>query len=924
MPTIATLCQTRWPDCYEPSERVKLTLRTNGEETPKVITPQGSMVDAGFDAPTVAASPASPSSGGSLTNGYTYYYVYVYASTKYPYVENAQTVAGGELWPRSNPSPISSAATIAASPSTSRTVVVTVTKTERADVDKILLYRTVGHSSAAEALTAAQAGQYYYIAQTANNGVAGTTTITDNGIVSTGELIELDNYTPDTGWFSVFDGTYWWMAGSPLYRVGVTLQIASSTVEIDSGEPNLYSGRNGQIATFFGLTSGGFDGNGSFYVGVDDFNTLTLYEDPDLTTPLAVTVSGTTTMTITGRASVLYRSKPFNPLSWGLTEQIINADDGSTTLVPQSFALEMGGGAVTAMAVLNNGKLLKIDFENPQRTVTYDLSFAESDTFGATEKIIDTNGSITSHFSQFQGIVNNQPTLLGLDTYNGNVLACDGFRQVILSSILGQFISGLDRTGDVHRFFHGNYDPATEMNCWWVRYYDTADRLNVLIWNHSQTGYWGWTPDFNVSCSATCLDSENNEKFLLGGSQAGHIGRLFDSTYYDNWMNGLGWRDEFPITSVTIVGGDTYRISIAMDYSLLAGIIGQPISSPDETAGTFTTSGTPQCAVGDTVYLVETGSGSFPDHATVQVLSIDGNNVTTEPWSGFPDVDSMFVAPSRMDGLWSVAYNTSETNQVYVQFSFVEYTDLTTLVLDVVEYLPRGTTEIQTGIVTLAPDIIVSGAGDSSVNGTFTFRGTLGGKNYYNLTGEPDSTSSFAIYWNSGEASWFISNDAGDLYFSTDDVATPDLVTTWVDFGVPPVPTVIADYPIQVGSIIGFGCIAAYARAYFDLDSPTQNKKSTELWLTAENVDPHNAISGAAPAYQLAARQYIDFDENSSEERTFPLNRDSLVDGTLTNVWFTHSAVPTTELKQMGFEMNEVGFDNFTLFNFTVKLQETT
>ena len=68
MGTIATGLQTRQKDCYATSERVRLTLRTNGEEDTSIITPSGTLVKAGFDAPTSA--PSGIVSGGGSLSGY--------------------------------------------------------------------------------------------------------------------------------------------------------------------------------------------------------------------------------------------------------------------------------------------------------------------------------------------------------------------------------------------------------------------------------------------------------------------------------------------------------------------------------------------------------------------------------------------------------------------------------------------------------------------------------------------------------------------------------------------------------------------------------------------------------------------------------------------------------------------------------------
>jgi hypothetical protein len=529
--------QTRWKPCIEPSERVRLSVVTNGEQTTRVIDEYDNIVQAGFDAPTVDPTLAV-SSGGSLSASTWYAYRYVYASSNYPNVENAVTVADGELWPRSNPSDYD----VDTTTGSDLTITVTVTKTTASNVDKILVYRTQGHSTQDAAENAAAAGEMFYIATVDNNGIAGTVDVTDNGLQDTGEILEADNFPAPIGWFCSFDGTYWWIAGNPEFVAPVTLN--GTNVVTQSSDFDWFDGRDGQKVTFDGITSGGADGRGTFYFKWEDAQTCSLYEDAALTVPATLPYTGTTTIHVQGFASTLYRSKPYNPFSWGYTQEIVN-DDATTTQIPQSFALNLGGGSVTALAVAGNPRKLKIDYENPQKAQSFDLEVADDiDSFARSAQDIDLSGCVTAHFSQFHGFLGEDPVLFGLDTYNGNILAFTGTRHVIVSDALGGFLQELDRSDDMHRFFHGQYDPETELNCFWVRLYETANvRLNVLIWIHGPTQEVGWTPDFDVLSACTLLDSETNQRYLLGGTTNGNIGQLFDSDTHVNWTNEMLWKN---------------------------------------------------------------------------------------------------------------------------------------------------------------------------------------------------------------------------------------------------------------------------------------------------------------------------------------------------------------------------------------------
>ena len=99
-------------------------------------------------------------------------------------------------------------------------------------------------------------------------------------------------------------------------------------------------------------------------------------------------------------------------------------------------------------------------------------------------------------------------------------------------------------------------------------------------------------------------------------------------------------------------------------------------------------------------------------------------------------------------------------------------------------------------------NIIVSGAGSSEVNGTYAVADEGGGKPAY----ANNANSDIVIGW--GLGTWLIMNSSTRFiyYFSGDDVATPDLCTTWeVYYGEPPVPTVTA---VSSGQNLTLTCAA--------------------------------------------------------------------------------------------------------------------
>lgn len=85
-------------------------------------------------------------------------------------------------------------------------------------------------------------------------------------------------------------------------------------------------------------------------------------------------------------------------------------------------------------------------------------------------------------------------------------------------------------------------------------------------------------------------------------------------------------------------------------------------------------------------------------------------------------------------------------------------------------------------------DILVSGAGSTEVNNTYLENGTVGGKTSYIV---PDT--SLFLQWNVVAQNWQVGGGFFSRYYSNDDVATPDLATTWSPFegfAVLPVPSV--------------------------------------------------------------------------------------------------------------------------------------
>lgn len=89
----------------------------------------------------------------------------------------------------------------------------------------------------------------------------------------------------------------------------------------------------------------------------------------------------------------------------------------------------------------------------------------------------------------------------------------------------------------------------------------------------------------------------------------------------------------------------------------------------------------------------------------------------------------------------------------------------------------------------VSTDIIVSGAGNAAVNGVYVYQGVLYGKAWYYK-----ADADMIFMWIPAPGNYWSVNN---IYKSYDDVATPDLCTTWElgVSGVLPLPTVTAQKP---------------------------------------------------------------------------------------------------------------------------------
>lgn len=572
--TIISNPQTRIKDTYACSPTVGITVRANGEEATSIINSNGVDVQlAGITPPSDPPNLNLTAVGsGNLTNNTYVAYVYVWAATvAYPFVNSTLSI-NGSLAPRSNPSP-NAAIHITGGASN---VNVTVFNTTRTDITEIWIFRTEYFTTSTEAQTAAAAGQAFYIGKVTNNTAGGSQIYLDNNAFTGIDQVEEDNYVAPTFQFAVYYDPYWWGFGNFTFTANATWAVSSGQTIITIFSPDKwYDGRNGQNLSLSTITTGGFNGMGQFKFLYVSPTTCVATLDGTLGTVQNIG-AGSGVITIQGPAVTLYRSKPRNPLAWGFTEAIGSA------LVPQEYAFLVGGGLGTALAVIPNTGLLKLDTEYPTKCYTLNLRLAGSSSFEQSLRIISELYSVSSHWSQFQATTQQGlATLWGIDYKNYAILQCNGATQYPVSGPIPVILRRLTQNRSKQLSCHGIYDARTEMNCIWVTTNDAISQVNYLIYQHAPTGFWGFMDEKDLLCSASIQDTTTGENKTFVGTQTGFFGTAFVANLFNNWLPSTGtYTGNIASATTTSI---TIDVSVGSFNIVDIGIIGNwcLITDPD-------------------------------------------------------------------------------------------------------------------------------------------------------------------------------------------------------------------------------------------------------------------------------------------------------------------------------------------------------
>lgn len=868
--TVATTTQTYWKNCWAPSSQVNLTLMSNGEEQVKVFTTNYQLFPASIPTPTVAATMADGGISGGLPAG-NYVYLYVYASSAYPSVE-ADTTAGGNEWPKGQPSPVS----LVYMNTANHKINVTVGTSQRADIDKILIYRNLDPdiTDLTYVQIVEQAGQVFYVGFVENNPAVATVTFTDS-VTALQEELEVDNFGAPQFWKCVYIDPYWYGIGNPDLAVPVTIDASGNLTATTNA---FFSGRNGQLVTFDGINVGGFDGFGTFYYLYNTLTVCYVSVSADLSSQDFPGYVGTTTMRVRGFAGTLYRSKARNPFAWGYT-QYQQAGD-SQVRVTQQFAQEVGGYGV-AIATLPVNRQLKLDMERPARCYAIDVSVPLESNFQQATRLLDSRYIVTAHDSQFPCLVAGSGTALrGWDTSNFAIVQSDSNDQAPISDEVFQTLRTAVTTNNYGRQFHGVFDPNTELSAFWFKQSIDPDNLITIdscLLYHGPTGQWSFLRDLDVTASLSVYDPVQLQELTLIGTASGAIAQAFDKSTFQNLIGTLD-----PMGNTAFIQGFTV---IPDGQAFIFQCVGNAVN-----AEYFDLYSTPTQI--DRWYVHIVGQPDLPPSSVGvnRVLKITLNSSVGLTYQN--DV----VASFNADSFYSAFAGPKQPVPNFPNFSdfFV--------------------TVRVTGTLTTLPTFVMHGG--HVFNITFQFNPyTTGGYNLqiantgftggvigtWCLVTTPDGT---------GEA-WARIGPASSVPFSQ--IA----VDLWFD----PLTLAVSTTPprlANVGDIVSVGLIDCEAQTYFQ-PSDTISGQRVELWSTQENTGTFpDTFNFGVNINDQSIRLYSQF-STTEYGSPFQLVQLPLDDKTTPSEnWTTSNKVPTTLVPQFGIRFIERGYEDFTMMSFTL------
>ncbi len=551
-----------------------LTIIADGLNKPFMLDSQGVKYKCGVGKPI-----AAPTYVTAPTATAKYIYVYCYAIGNLPKIEHTAS-AGGLIYPRSNPSPISASMLGPAEASFSMTI--SLTPSDDPAVTDIFIYRTASFANSTEGekqvIAAAEAGLLFYVGKTKNAGSAPIIYV-DTATAVTSEQVSYDNFLAPMFNQVVYVEPYFYAGGISNLKTTVTVDYTGLLVNTGG---KWFEGYSGFVAVLDGVTEGGFDSRGRFYFKYINATSGQLCLDVALTVLAPCPSSGSTTISIDGISNLLYRSAPRNPFSWGETEFIGNA------IVPKQTGIRVGGGRIVSIAEVSSSSLLKVDTVEPSRSYTFNLRATSTEDFTLTRKPVNSAVSVDAPKAQVEiPSTEGLQAILGFDAVSGVFFTTDGISTSNISPDISKLLSDMtisDRGSNTHTL----YDPYTKTVMFFVRVRSFANFANLYVAYclHLPTKQWTrfFAPDIN--CTLRVFDPAKGYYRILVGSSKGRIGSLDDrelGAYNTWWVNtqysGTDIEAIMPLYSSSLSAGTNVAsgisgVGLVLDINDLAPMVG--------------------------------------------------------------------------------------------------------------------------------------------------------------------------------------------------------------------------------------------------------------------------------------------------------------------------------------------------------------
>lgn len=498
----------------------------NGLERPRRIDNNLNATILGFDVPVVSGI-VNNAGGGSIASA-IYSYRVVYASSIF--TRPVAVLDNSIAYTRGNGSAASTGATVLGS------ATLTVVGSSDLGVDKILVYRSKGQSTA----VAAEAGPHY-LAAVANN-TSGNVVITDTTIdASLGTIaIETDNYPPNSYRYAIAAASYLFSGGSMPLGTGYTCTVTpgSSTVTVSS--PILYDGVRGWFFRLPSDTTGGVNGQGLYYANYVTSTTLQLIDASGTAKTYNGSLTGSgQTFTLALAGNVLRWSKYAEPEAWPL-ENTIDFE-----------------GEITGIGLMPNLAQVIVFTDEPSIWML-DLGMIGSDSFKKYKRLISSEHTTSSHYS----VCPVDGKLRAIDFSRKCIIEYDGYTvKDITKIVIPDIWRFLEPSYTKSANWHCAYDQAYHLFGAFVTFANSHKTIDFCIGQNTITGGWFFNFEKDLLCTGKYVDPVTNEQMILGGTEGNEgfgarWGRIWTPGTYSEWLPVTG------LTSGTILSATATSITV--------------------------------------------------------------------------------------------------------------------------------------------------------------------------------------------------------------------------------------------------------------------------------------------------------------------------------------------------------------------------